>query len=495
MLCKQMSDVRFTLYALTGLPQMDSLFALPPNASEIIPVPLWGMQEPAEFIRTDVSVLELRERKRAMTNDAVEHGFIPALRRVLLNLYSEQFGVPLEAHECGNALFEMWKYFHRYDWNTTWKAELTWEVFREESLRPFRVFPDKFPAADVPTIHDLTTALRALHHHLMLLNAPLPERDIVHSTLSGFAGIAGIIAKHAYGTPFLVTEHGIFVREQYLAISNDPTLTPFVKRFLIAMSNLVCKVVYAYADVISPVCQYNSRWEIEYGADPAKIHCIYNSVDTKFFVPQPKPPETASRPTVVASARVFPLKDLETMIRSAWYARKQVSNVQYIVYGSTADEPEYFARCQELVQNLNLAETFTFAGLQPRSPRMYTSGDISVLSSISEAFPYAVLEAMACERAVVATDVGGIREVLQGCGIIVPPRNPEAFGDAVVTLLRDENLRRAYGTQGRKETIEKYQAHTTIDSYRALYHQLHHTRHYAPEQLTDARRLKLRGVG
>jgi polysaccharide biosynthesis protein PelF len=494
MLCKQMSEVQFTLYAMTGIPQTEPMFALPPNADQIIRVPLWGMQEPAEFIRTDLSVRELHARKQAFTEAAAEFGFVPHLRRLLWSIYAEQFGVfdassPESTHadECGRALYEMWKYFQRYDWNSTWKASITWESFAGETMRffdnlqqRFNEDPERFreylPDFEIPTIHDLTTSLRALHHHLMFLNASLPQHDIVHSTLAGFAGMAGILAKHAYGTPFVVTEHGIFVREQYISIANDQTLSPVVKRFLLAFSNLSCKLIYAYADAIAPVCAYNSRWEIEYGADPAKIHCIYNSVDTAFFVPQPKPPETAQHPTVVASARVFALKDIETMIRAAWFTRKVIPDVQFIVFGATGDEPEYYERCLALVRDLGLSEAFTFAGLQPRSPRMYTTGDISVLSSISEAFPYAVLEAMSCERAVVATDVGGIREVLHGCGIVVPPRNPEAFSEAIIQLLNNAELRTMMGKKGREETIANYQAHTTIDGYRALYKRLHEQR-------------------
>jgi glycosyltransferase involved in cell wall biosynthesis len=518
-LCKQMTHVEFTIYALTGLPQVEPLFQLSVNTRGIIPVPLWGMQEPAEFIRTDMSLAELHGRKSTFTNDAVEHVFIPALRRILWTIFADQCSMPLtERHwsDCGRALYEMWKYFQRYDWNLTWKSELTWEVFNSDVMRAVQAFPEHFVHA--PSIHDLTVSLRALHHHLMLLNAPLPKHDIVHSTLAGFAAIAGVIAKHAYNTPMVVTEHGIFVREQYIAVSQDKTLTEFVRRFLISFSNVVCKLAYHYADIISPVCRYNSRWELEYGANPDKIRVIYNSIDTDFFVPQPKPPQTAHRPTVVASARVFPLKDLETMIRAAAFVRQEIPDVQFIVYGSTTDEPEYAEHCFSLVESLHLKGTFVFAGLHPRSPAMYTNGDICVLSSISEAFPYAVLEAMSCQRAVVATDVGGIREILEGrpsaasrtkmlhspheqsqhehsqhtqtshnhlykrveehstiaaCGIIVPPRHPKAFADAVVLLLRDQQLREQLAKRGREEAVRYYQAHTTIEGYQDVYTYLH----------------------
>ncbi len=480
-LCKLLPQVDFTIYALTGIPQTESLYTFPENVRDVVAIPMWGMQEPAEFIRTDMTFFDLRKRKRSTTSDAIEHVFVPNLRRLLRGLYAAEPAL----NDCGESLYNIWRYFQRYDWNTTWKSKLTWDAFTEETLLPYTNGTELFES--VPTLFDLTNGLRSLHHHLMILNAPVPECDIVHSTLSGFAGIPGIIAKHKYGTPLIITEHGIFVREQYMSIASDTNLSPFTKRFMIGLSNLVCKMLYHYADVISPVCEYNSRWELQYGVESSKIHCIHNSVDAHFFVPAPKPEETAHRPTVVASARVFPLKDLETMIRSAAVARKRIPDVQYIVFGSTSDEPEYFLRCCTLVEELGLQATFRFAGLHPRSALMYTKGDVSVLSSVSEAFPYAVLESMSCERPVVATDVGSIRDVLEGFGIVVPPRDPVALGNAVADLLLDEPRRVELGKKARQEVLDKYQSHTTIDAYWRLYQRLH----YGPRTLKEAESLQL----
>jgi glycosyltransferase involved in cell wall biosynthesis len=369
-------------------------------------------------------------------------------------------------------LYDIWKYTQVYDWNASWKSALTWEAFISEVTSVVESLPTIYPPNEAPTLHDLNSMLRMLYHLLMCLNAPLPRTSIVHSTLAGFAGIAGILAKYEYGTPFVVTEHGIFVREQYMYISQEKAFTPFAKRFLISFSNLICRLIYATADVISPVCDYNKRWELRFGAEEARVERIYNSIDTEFFQPHPKPLETERFPTVVAATRVFPLKDIETMLRAAALVRERISNVRFIVYGATTDEPEYYARCRALMEKLRLGRNFTFAGLCERSHKIYTTGDISVISSVSEAFPFAVLESMACGRPVVATDVGGIREVLQGLGVLVPPRNPEALAGGIIQLLTDEPLRISLAATARAEVVAKYHKEVFTNAYVGLYQRL-----------------------
>src|SRR5205085_2381650 len=115
------------------------------------------------------------------------------------------------------------------------------------------------------------------------------------------------------------------------------------------------------------------------------------------------PAHRVARPTVVAAARVFPLKDLETMIRAAEVARREIPDVHFVVYGSLDADVPYVEGCRALVAELGLEATFEFGGFHPKPAEVYVEGDISALSSISEGFPFTVLESMACARPVVAT--------------------------------------------------------------------------------------------
>jgi glycosyltransferase involved in cell wall biosynthesis len=466
-LCKELPQVDYTLYAITGTPEVTFKYKLPPNAQSIIHIPLWGAQEPSEFITKDLAFSEVYERTLATTDSVIEQEFCPLLRRFLQGMEETRSDIG----EYGVVIYHMWQYFQRYDWNTTWKSRQAWDAFCAEAKRPFEAADADHLPTELPSMFDLTTAMRWMYNFLMPLNAPVPETDVVHATIAAFTGLAGIIAKHEYGTPFLVTDHGVFVRERYIAVSAGE-FTYFCKRFLIYMSSFVSKLNYLYADIVSPVANFNRRWEIPYGADSRKIETIYNGIDPSVFTPKPKPEKTQGRPTAVAAARIFPLKDIITMVESARVARDSLPDVHYLVYGSLDADKPYVAKCRELIAKYNLESTFEFGGFHNAPAEVYCEGDISVLSSISEGFPFTVLESMACCRPVVGTDVGGVKEALEGVGIVVPPRDPEAFGNGVVQLLRDDDLRLELGRKAREEILLKFKTETSVDAYLELYQRM-----------------------
>ena len=95
-----------------------------------------------------------------------------------------------------------------------------------------------------------------------------------------------------------------------------------------------------------------------------------------------------------------------------------------------------------------------------------------MLTSISEGLPYVVLEAMACGRPVVATDVGGVAEGVGDTGILVPPRDPSAVAAACVRLLLRTDERRALGAAARRRVLEHFTIERCFGTYRSLYEEL-----------------------
>jgi glycosyltransferase involved in cell wall biosynthesis len=263
----------------------------------------------------------------------------------------------------------------------------------------------------------------------------------------------------------------VWIRERYISVG-AAEMSGFLKRFLIELSRHVARLNYLCATVVSPVTGYNVRWELHHDVAAEKISVIPNGVDPAVFVLRPKPAEACGRPTVVAAARVFPLKDIETMIRSAAVAREAIPEITYRLYGALDADPPYVQRCRELIAQLGLERTFDLAGHHSNPAGLYAEGDISILSSISEAFPFSVLESMACGRPVVATDVGGVREALEGFGVVVPPRDHTQLGEGAVRLLRDGELRTRLGRQGREQVLARYRTSHLIHAYRDLYAEL-----------------------
>ncbi len=466
-LIRGLPEVDFTLYAVTGTPNVAYRYDLPANVRRVIHIPLWGTEGPAEYILADLPFAQIYRRKRATTEEVIAQRFIPLFRRFLEGIEVRETSVT----DYGLVIHGLYRYFQEYDYNLTFKSQQTWEVFKEETLRPYRERPGAFRGDEVPNAFDLTTALRWLYNMLMPLNAPVPRTDIVHTTVAASCGLAGIIAKFEYGTPFIVTDHGVYARERYIAVSATD-FTFFAKRFLINLALFFSRLNYAFADQVSPVANFNRRWEVPLGADPRRVVTIHNGVDPGRFRPAPKPAKHRDLPVAVAAARVTPIKDIKTMIRATALARREVPDLKVIVYGSLRADPLYVQECRDLVAELGLEEHFEFGGFHSEPHRIYTEGDISLLSSISEGFPYTVLESMACGVPVVATDVGGVREALEGVGIIVPPKDPEAFAAGMVRLLTDHNLRLTLGRRGRETVLARFRISATVEGYRTAYRQM-----------------------
>jgi glycosyltransferase involved in cell wall biosynthesis len=267
----------------------------------------------------------------------------------------------------------------------------------------------------------------------------------------------------------VVTEHGVFIRERLIAI-NQSEYSFFLKNLLIRFSEAITRLVYHKADRILSVNNFNKTWETKYGADPNKIDVIYNGIDSDVFVPKAKPAHRKDIPTVVAAARIFELKDILTMIRSCAVVKATIPNVEYRVYGDYDAVPEYTEKCRALIAALKLEKNFFLAGYHNTPQELFCEGDVSILTSISEGFPYTVLESMSCGIPVVATDVGGVTEALDSsCGRVCKPKDYIAIGNSVVELLQNEALRKQMGEAARKRVLDHFTIETFISAYKKAY--------------------------
>ena len=455
-------DIDVHLIAVTGSTAITLKKQLPPHVKTVQAIPLFGSVEPTEFTRAEEPFATTVLRRARTTEPMVERQFVPLLKQLLDALESPEEAGWNEAR----IIWELNRYFMRLDHRATFKAEATWNAFRD-TIRRQESGPD---GLDV-RLDDLIRSLRWMYSFLLPITCPVPRTDVSHATLAGFAGLAGVIAKLEYGTPFMVTDHGIYLRERYIAMSSATEESFFCKRFLLRLVHLVSRVCYVTADQISPVCDHNQRWELRMGATPDKIHTIYNGIDTSLF--KPPPPEKDAqreRPTVVTAARVFPLKDIETLIRACDVTRRRVPDVEFVVFGNNTVDKPYTDRCMALIDELGVQDNFTFAGYHSNPAELYHEGDVFALSSISEGFPFSVIEAMACERPVVATDVGGVKEALVGgIGIVVPPRGFEPLGNGLADLLLDDDRRRELGRLSREKAVNEFGVERMLDAHREAY--------------------------
>jgi glycosyltransferase involved in cell wall biosynthesis len=134
------------------------------------------------------------------------------------------------------------------------------------------------------------------------------------------------------------------------------------------------------------------------------------------------------------------------------------------------DGPER-SSLQHQCDELGIAEKVRFAGFQARPASYYRAMDVFALTSRSEGLPLAVLEASACRLPVLASDVGGLSEIVehQITGLLFPPESEEALTGSLVRLLDDAELRRNLGAAASHRVRQSFSAGRMGEHYRRHY--------------------------
>jgi glycosyltransferase involved in cell wall biosynthesis len=449
---KKINDVDFVLYSIIMNPFVTQKFTLPPRA-ELIKVPLWGTEEPSEHLTIPFSQVYLS--KKNTVDSVIKEKFIPLFKELIDEIFSKE----KDYIRFGNVLVELHRYFESYEYKNSFKSKITWDVYKEYTLKFTR---SRESSMAEPNLYALIQSLGWIYRFLNILNTPIPDVHVTHSAAAAFCGIPPVLAKLKNKSPFLLTEHGVYLREQYLSLSQRD-YPSFLNTFMMRLIHSVAGLSYEFADQVSPVCQYNTRWEKEFGVNPDNIKVIYNGVDKKVFTPGNGVVKN-KYPTVVCVARIDPIKDIKTLLLSAAKVVKAVPDARFIVYGSVSVH-KYYDECMQLRSELGLNENFIFAGHVSDVPSAYRSGDIVVLSSISEAFPYSVVEAMMVGKPLVATDVGGIKEALGDAGMLVKPRDPDEMAQSIINLINSPYLRETMGNEARERALNLF----TIERFTSLY--------------------------
>ncbi len=133
---------------------------------------------------------------------------------------------------------------------------------------------------------------------------------------------------------------------------------------------------------------------------------------------------------------------------------------------------KYRAKLEKLAAELGVGDGITFEGRISDVARAYGAGHVVMLSSISEGFPFSILEAMSCGRTTVSTDVGGVREAVGDTGIVVPPREPGAMARAVLGLMADDARRTELGRLARQRVIDLFTLRRSVEGFHEIYREL-----------------------
>ncbi len=199
------------------------------------------------------------------------------------------------------------------------------------------------------------------------------------------------------------------------------------------------------------------RFQLQAGGIPAaKIRTIYEGMDLANHPRRERPstPETAAPVVVGTVAHLSPEKGLTFLVKAAEMIPEVRSRMRFVIVG----DGECRKELEEEVHVRHLQSSFQFLGFQTRVADHLRSFDIFVLPSLSEGLSSAILIAMASCLPVVATDVGGIPELIRDGenGLLVSPMDPGGLARALERLARDPEERSRMGQAGRRLVEEQF---------------------------------------
>ena len=460
-LVRSLPGYDFEVVALVATGAEPVQWKLPANVTGLTAIPLWG-SAPRKALWG--SPPGKRNRARGRDVPAPVRDLIAALLAAPSPGWRD--GPALTGAELGPVLRELTEFARHHSLTAALSSDGAARLLCASWRDRWPVMPSTC-GAPPPTLHDAVTALRLTEHALRPLSCPPARADLTHVVTNGLGALPALTAKWRHGVPLVVSEHGVFMREQYHHLRQPPFGWP-VKELYLRFLAQVCALGYREAELVIPGNAYNRRWEAQLGASPSRVRTVYNGVDPDDF---PLIATEPVGPVISWVGRIDPIKDLETLLRAHALVVRQLPGAKLRIFGSAARGQEpYLRRCTELADTLGLGGAVTFEGRVEKVTDAYAAGTIVVLCSISEGFPYSLIEAMTCGRACVATDVGGVGEALaDGAGLVVPPRDPAALADGCLKLLRDPARRQAIGDAARRRALEHFTVARSIASFDQIY--------------------------
>jgi glycosyltransferase involved in cell wall biosynthesis len=211
-----------------------------------------------------------------------------------------------------------------------------------------------------------------------------------------------------------------------------------------------------------------------YGLSPAKVRVIHNGVDVDRFA-RVRRSRKKVLPTVGEDSKVIAVvanmygrvKGHAQLVAAAGKVCHEMPRTIFLLVGDGQERP----RIEQLVTNAGLQKNFMFLGRRRDIPELLACCDLFVLPSEAEAMPNALLEAMAAGLPVVATDVGGSREVIEDgiSGLLVRPRDSEAMAAGIIRILQNPPLAAELARAGQERVRTRFSLDRLITQFEWLY--------------------------
>ncbi|HOW42781.1 MAG TPA: glycosyltransferase [Candidatus Omnitrophota bacterium] len=164
---------------------------------------------------------------------------------------------------------------------------------------------------------------------------------------------------------------------------------------------------------------------------------------------------------IMTVASLIPDKGINFLLDAAQIVLKKYSKVCFLIVG---DGPEAH-NLKAQAKRLKIENNVIFMGLRNDIPELLSTADIFVLPTLAEAMSFSILEAMSSGKPIIASDVGGIPEVVQHQynGFLIPPKHPEVLADHLLLLIDNSNLREIMGKRSIQIVEQKFNLNSSIE--------------------------------
>ncbi len=332
-----------------------------------------------------------------------------------------------------------------------------------------------------PALADANTALSMLSTDLRMAHSSAGV-DVVHSH-TWYTGLAGHVAAELYGVPHVLTAHSLEPRRPWKAeqLGGGYRLSSWIERNAVEYADAVIAVSRGMAD---DVLDCYPR------LDPSRVHVVRNGIDTQTWRPVPafgadsplvRIGVDPDRPIVAFVGRITRQKGVKHLVAAA---HEFAPEVQLVLCAGAPDTPEIAAETEAAVAALSQARSGVF-WVQDMLPtdqvrEILSAAIVFVCPSVYEPLGIVNLEAMACATAVVASDVGGIPEVVAdgvtGTLVHYDEADTAAFeadlAAAVNALCADPARAKAFGEAGRIRAADEFSWESIAAQTLAVYEQV-----------------------
>jgi glycosyltransferase involved in cell wall biosynthesis len=303
-------------------------------------------------------------------------------------------------------------------------------------------------------------------HRAILAEVRENGGDVIHAHWAIPTGPAAVIAARKLHLPSVITMHG---GDVYV---NPEQGYDFPTRWYVRPA---LRWTLRHAGALTAITEDCRQHALRAGAPAEHIRLVFNGTDLRRFSPAEngnRGDERFGPHMVFACRQLFPRKGIRFLLEAGAELKSQFPDLKIVLAGDGFERPE-LAR---LAAELGIASDVTFLGWVPNVelPQYYRAAAVSVIPSLEEGFGIPAAEAMGCEVAVVASDAGGLPEVVENgvTGIVVPRGDAKALAQAIGSLLADPQRRRVMGQAGRERALRLFDWDRSAQQFEEIYREV-----------------------